>query len=556
MYQLIRPNRGWVRILWRDGAQHSLEVSLALSLVDLVPGCQVGEMFVEIPHTAWTIDEVVQLLEAMGLDPVDILGDFGGSAPSWQLWEPARPLYHHQVQAALEMSLMRSFLLADEMGIGKTATAIVAAQTIREQHDFERPGVIIAPLFTRDTWKRELHVLGALTNPWTFCSLATRNLNDKSFRANGVDWYFVHYDIVRAWWSKITGLQHKPVVAIVDEAHHIRNSRTQRAKGTLMVAGQADYRFLLTGTPMEGKPGDLWNLLTVATGARTWGGPLAFRKRYAGAEFNGFGWQDTEPTNTAELQERMEPYYMRRTAKSVGLDLPELTRSTQLCDMRHFQREHDEVLGSAGAEQIIRAVVSGAVRAVLPVLTRLRKLTSAAKYKSTLEYVDNLVEQGESVVVFCWERKMAKAFYDNTWAAESYLATGEQEQSVRDFAVNSFQQDGGVMCATYGALKEGVTLHRARIVVLHDLDWTLSAMLQAEKRIHRIGQKRGCQSVWMVADHSIDTLLLPVLHQKAGAMQAVLGMDEGSEALEALGLVPEDQVEIEVQSALRAWEAM
>jgi SNF2 family DNA or RNA helicase len=247
---------------------------------------------------------------------------------------------------------------------------------------------------------------------------------------------------------------------------------------------------------------------------------------------------------------------MRRTAKGVGLDLPELTRSTQLCDMRHFQREHDDVLGSAGAEQIIRAVVSGAVRAVLPVLTRLRKLTSEAKFKATLEYVDNLVEQGESVVVFCWERETAKQFYNNAWAAESYLATGEQEQSVRDFAVASFQQDGGVMCATYGALREGVTLHQARVVVLHDLDWTLSAMLQAEKRIHRIGQKRGCQSVWMVADNSIDTLLLPVLHQKASAMQDVLGMDEGSEALEALGLVPEDQVEVEVQSALRAWEAM
>ena len=134
-------------------------------------------------------------------------------------------------------------------------------------------------------------------------------------------------------------------------------------------------------------------------------------------------------------------------------------------------------------------------------------------------------------------------------------------QSARDANVQRFQasETPTAMVATLDALREGVTLHRGRTVVLHDLHWVLSHMLQAEKRIHRIGQVHPCQSIWMVADNSIDTILAPILLRKASYMQGALDIDAGSEALADVDLAElagGNAVEDQVEAALSAWRQM
>jgi hypothetical protein len=111
-----------------------------------------------------------------------------------------------------------------------------------------------------------------------------------------------------------------------------------------------------------------------------------------------------------------------------------------------------------------------------------------------------------------------------------------------------------VLVATLGSLRESVTLHTARIVVMHDWHWVLTHMLQGEARVWRTGQRRACQSVWMMAENSIDTILARVLYAKAGAMQSV-GIDKGREALEELGVgqLARDLVTDRVNEMLEAW---
>jgi SNF2 family DNA or RNA helicase len=112
------------------------------------------------------------------------------------------------------------------------------------------------------------------------------------------------------------------------------------------------------------------------------------------------------------------------------------------------------------------------------------------------------------------------------------------------------------LIATYGALREGVTLHRARIVVHHDLHWLLTALLQAEARIYRIGQTRACESIWMIAAGTIDALLAPLLMRKAEAMSAVLGQTKGEDSLRELALLDAAgslSVDQQLSEALDAW---
>jgi SNF2 family DNA or RNA helicase len=311
---------------------------------------------------------------------------------------------------------------------------------------------------------------------------------------------------------------------------------------------------------MENRPAELWHLLTLTTGARTWGYRSEFRVRYAGAVSNGYGLEDGMPTNIDELRQRMAPTYIRRRAADVALQLPELTRTAHIVDRSELGAEHDATVETMKAEVLVRALLAGMVHGeVLPVISSLRQATSRAKLKATTDLAVNGLAQGESCVIFVWEREIARelARRISPDPGLAFSITGEDAQEYRDRAIHAFQNSTGpcALVATLGSLREGVTLHRARTVIMHDLDWVPAHMLQAEKRIHRIGQRAACQSIWMLVERSIDTLLARALIHKARAMQDTLGICDGVEAIEQLGLDAIAPIEQQLENALRSWEA-
>lgn len=549
----VHPAAGWWRVFLNDQRGRE-EATFTAEL----PGCTLNEASIEIPHTAWMLPEVHALADALDLAVPEHL-----PWRQYTAWEPERPLYDFQRQgSAFILSTMGS-LLADEMGVGKSSQAIVAAECVRRANA-GKPVIIVAPLNVRGTWLRELDALGAISSKDQFCALQSRNLNDASFRLDA-HYYFIHFDIAQAWWPKLLELKRRgrePCMAIVDEAHLLRNSRTHRSKGALLIAGTCHQRTLLTGTPLDNKPSDLWFPLTIATGARTWGSPLDFRKRYAGAYPTGYGnaWHDGELTRTDELKARLRPFYLRRTADEVGLELPALTRSTQLCELGMYTGEHADVLRGAPMIDVVRAVADGVMSDhVLYMLSRLRQITSAAKVSATVELVRNAVAQGEQVVVFTWARESAHEIAKLLYSVPHSVVTGEHAQKRRDDRIDGFQAGNAkVLIATLGALSVGVTLHAARIVVMHDLDWVLSSMLQAEKRIHRIGQKRACQSIWMLAERSIDTLIAPILLRKAELMKGILDIEAGATLARDVGLSElcgREAVDEQIDRVMRVWGA-
>ncbi len=531
-----------------------MDVSLALSCLRDVPGCNLAPKGFDIPHTAWMLPAFDELVLACGVRPPRLeRSDFSRS------WKPLKPLYPYQ-QEGVEFALQEpGVLIADEMGLGKTYQAAVAAERVRQAYG--GVGIIVGPLMVRDTWMRELKSIGAIDQTTQFCSLVSKNLDDPSFRTEGVRYYFLHYDVADAWWSQLMVV--KRVVAIIDEAHWIRNSRAKRSRAAQVATGSCRKRILLTGTPLDNKPADLWFPLTVATGTRTWGSPLDFRKRYAGAQYNGFGWEDTVATHVDELRMRLEPFFLRRTADEVGLQLPPLTRVAHRMQLSvKAQAQHDAILEGVSAEALVDALVHGVVDDALPALTRLRKLTSRAKLQTTADFVANALDQGQSLIVSCWERAIAERLCQHIVAPvnRKFLITGDQPQARRNEAMQRFQDtprdEASVLVSTLGSLREGVTLHRARIVVVHDLHWVLNHLLQLEKRIHRIGQVRPCQAVWMLANQSIDTIMAPILLEKAKYAKDILDIDAGLDATSDLGLQDfstSRAVDDHIERALEVW---
>jgi SNF2 family DNA or RNA helicase len=521
VYSHRHEGRGWVRVSWQRDARPDPEVSAALEHAARIPGVLRYDNAVSVSPTAFDVPEVQAFFDATRIDarrPKD--------SPNYKLPELPRPLYRYQREGAEKACASGSLLLADPPGFGKTPQAIAAALTLAHG----RTVVIVGPLFTRDVWRRELLVLGVPAEE--FCALASRDMNDASWNPDA-KWFFVHYDVVAAWQSRFSSMpfDRRPAVVIVDEAHYCKNPKALRTKGVYLLASTATHRLVLTGTPLDAKPFELFSLLRITTGPQTWGSTLDFRKRYCGAEHDGYHWVDREPTHIEELLQRMAPWYLRRTEAEAGLELPPLTRTVYTVDLdEKALAAHADVLAGHDLRELVRAVARGDVtKDTLALITALRKITSKAKQKATQELVESLYDQGEHVVVFTWERERASAVCGFTAKYNpirtAWVVTGEHPQDYRDILIGYFQNEPvpAILAATYGALREGVTLHRARTVVLHDLDWQLTGMLQAEGRVRRIGQRRPCQSLWMVAKGTVDELIARTLLIKAEVLQSMLG---------------------------------
>lgn len=551
--QMLRPSLAWV---WVQSEQ-PFEVPQAV--LD-VPGVRAIEpepgyacWRVEVPETAWTLPVVgtwfSQLFASQPTRAVEAV----------VLRDGRRALYQHQRDGAAFLARARGAILGDAMGLGKTTTAIAAAHAVRTRFadptGVTRPALIVGPKTVRGVWRAEVEAV--VGGEQRFVALTGTDPTDavQRFWLERADWIFIHFDIVHAWWSQI--LLRRPLVAIVDEAHLVRNGRTRRGKAAALALSASAHRYLLTGTPILNRVGELWHLLNLATGPFMWGSPRDFRCRYAGAVFDGFGYRDTEPTNVEELHRRVEGCYLRRTLGDVAFSLPSLTRQVVEVELDAAQRaKYAELLEGRDLRAVVRSILNGsASRKTLAWLSALRKITSRAKFDATVAEVQSAREADESVVVFTWERAMVERIVTcvgpaKTRACWQHVVHGGVSQSERENAVAAFQNDGGVLGATIEALSVGVTLHRARIVVMHDLDWVPANMLQAEARVYRIGQSRPVLSKWMIAQGTLDEMFVRAVKRKGETMR-VMGDAGGAVLADVLG---EDELDESLERVLR-WAA-
>jgi SWI/SNF-related matrix-associated actin-dependent regulator 1 of chromatin subfamily A len=521
--------------------------------LNLIPGVQCYPKALRVSYTA---------------EPIlrEYLGQWGYSFDRWapgrtHFSEPLSPpgLYPHQVEGVQTLYGNGGGLLCDEMGLGKSRTAAVAAHKQCEHIMIDRIVLIIGPKFTRDVWRAELEALGYLEDGGAnFIALEGRDpttaksrLDTVRFRAYakaqglGGTWVFIHYDILPEWQGTIYSWGFG--ACILDEAHFAREGRNKRSKAVAAVMGAVPFRIALTGTPLVNKPAELWHLLTLVCGPGTWGHAMTFRTRYCGAMRDEYGLQDHAPTHVDELRERMTGIYIRRTAASVGAAMVPFSRQTLTADLGAQEEAYFTAESKVSLPELVRAVLEGrAGTDVLAQLGKLRKLTARAKIPTTVAYVNSLLEAGESVVVFSHERATAEAIFQkvaSSWPdnADGFVVTGELPDDERVRLVEHFQREGGhsphVLCATYGALGVGVTLTAARYVVLHDLEWTFASVLQAEKRVHRLSSARGpVTAAWVIAEHTVDEIMAQILLMKAEYLSQTLGQRDALDAAAELDL--------------------
>ena len=428
---------------------------------------------------------------------------------------PERTLFPFQREGVEKLLRDRRMILADDMGLGKTIQALVAAKAWHQA--FDLPVIVIAPVSLRDNWLREAETVGVAIE--------------------------VHS------WAKVPQSPETDFMLIADEAHYAQSGgKSKRGQDFLALAGsehcQATY--CLTGTPIKnGRPSNLFPLLQAVRH------PLAcnkskYEERYCAAHATRWTkWDVTGAAHLDELHLRTKDQMLRRLKKEVLRDLPAKTRVLRKAEIStEARRTYDAHFAELRAEYQRRIgageIMGGAEALVL--LNHLRHAGSIAKVESAIELAQEVLEQGGQPVLFTEFLTSADALHKDLGGE---LLTGESTD--RQAMVDRFQ--AGISKVFVGTIKAGgvgITLTAADTVILVDRPWTSGDAIQAEDRLHRIGQKESVTAIWLQAngtDEMIDALLQAkqerinlVLQGKRKTLRGVGGsaMDAASEILSAL----------------------
>ena len=435
----------------------------------------------------------------------------------------------------------RSFLLADEPGLGKTAQSVLAASVANAY-----PLLAVVPNVVKMNWAREVE-------RWTPQRRATVIHGDGGQVDAFADVFIVNYEVLDRHLSWLGSLGLRGMV--VDEAHFIKNLTSQRSQNVLALGARIREQvrnplmLALTGTPLINDVEDfdaIWRFLGWTNGEKP--GPELMEKLDA----TGF-----TPADKAFYPEARDAVIsmgiVRRKKKDVAADLPdkliadlpvelddEYGRSIRAAERelgerlaakyrRIIEARGDKVLYGEVDEDIVRLVAHGELEESKAqgagaqgagadnVFTMVRKI-GQAKALLAADYAVQLQRSVGKVVFFA-------KHIDVMDAAEAHFAQaglrtvsirGDQTTPARQQAIDAFNEDPGVAIAVCSLTAAGVGLNMqaASNVVLAELSWTAAEQTQAIDRVHRIGQDEPVTAWRIIAAHTIDTKIAELIDSK------------------------------------------
>jgi len=480
----------------------------------------------------------------------------GGASSCMSLPEPSslqaaagRELMPHQAQVvAAAAAGHRTFLLADEPGLGKTAQALLAAEAAGAY-----PLLVVVPNVVKTNWAREVGL-------WTPSRTVTVVHGDGDNIDGFSDIVVVNYEVLDRHVGWLGRLGFRGMV--VDEAHFIKNKGSQRSRHVLEVSERIRSRTVrpllmaLTGTPLIN---DIEDFLAIWQFLGWIGEDDPGPSLMAALEENGL--TPVDPGfYPAARQAVIEQGIVRRRKVDVAADIPArriadlpveldgaLGRSIRDAERvlaRRLVKRYESALAARTAGIVVAGIDHDLVRRVAGwerqdakesgteenVFSMMRRI-GQAKAVLAADYAAQLARNVGKVVFFAKHVDVMDAA-EQTFAQRGigYCSIrGDQTSTARQKAIDAFVNDPDVAVAVCSLTAAGVGLNLqvASNVVLAELSWTDAEQTQAIDRVHRIGQDQPVTAWRIIAAQTIDARVAELIDDKAGlAARALDGSDE------------------------------
>ncbi|HJL67873.1 MAG TPA: DEAD/DEAH box helicase [Nitrosopumilus sp.] len=415
-------------------------------------------------------------------------------------------------------------LLADEMGLGKTVQTLSYVAT--EKQTF--PLLVIAPLVTLNNWEREIE---------KFLKKKSRNgrINDssspsvtlirtgKSKELPKTDIYVINYELLFKRFDDLSNVGIRTVVC--DEVHNLRSKTTQKYKSVKKLAALPSvlYRIGLSGTPIYNRGSEIWPIIDILKP-----GLLGSFKEFCEyfCYVNDKGKAIVLENKRASLRNELQKHVMLRRKKSDVLkELKDKVRYKEVIasDTDYYLEELNKIWKKLEEEQKVAETEFSKSASYHRAIQSERQIAGVAKLPHVINFVKNIMEIEESVVVFCHHKVIHKLLHESLQDFSPVSIIGGQADKLRQDQIDKFQKgESKLMIAGIRAGNVGINLTRAKYVIFAELDWSPAIHRQAEDRLHRIGQKNTVFAYYLIGNGTLDDHVANILVDKSYEIDAIM----------------------------------
>ena len=416
-------------------------------------------------------------------------------------------------------------ILADEMGLGKTIQAIALLAWLWENRNDPGPHLVCAPLGTLPNWKAEFEKWLPVFNVVQYKGppQVRKQLQSTALvRGSNVNVVLTSFEFATKDKSALGRLDYSYL--IIDEAHKLKNDQGKLSQA--LSSYKCRNRLLLTGTPLQNNPRELWSLLNFVL-------PNIFNdhgqfEEWFQAPFSKSG-DNADLTSEEQwiiinqLHAVLRPFLFRRKASEVANELPDMYEHKIVCAMSAWQKCVYKTIVEDGA-----IVVEG------PKLIRLDNQTmqlkkvcnhpylfldtyfinsnfirASGKFDVLDRILPKLKETGHRVLIFSQMTEVLNLLEDLLkflnlmyLRLDGSTKSEQRQQLINDF--NDPNSDYFVFLLSTRAGGLGLNLQTADTVIIYDNDWNPFADQQARSRVHRIGQEKPVVVINLVTANSIE----------------------------------------------------
>lgn len=393
----------------------------------------------------------------------------------------------YQAFGARYMLCQARTVLGDEMGLGKTVQALAAMQHLVHAEGASR-FMVIAPASLLQNWCREAARFTDLTPVLLRGTPQERRNALKAWKADG-GLAVTSYATMANLALRSIGLD----FLVLDEAHYVKNPGAKRSKAARVLVTEARRVALLSGTPMENRPAEFIELISMLDPALARG----LRRFDTGVQQLGIGNQ--------QFRNTVAPVYLRRNQEDVLHELPE-----------RLEMEEWVELGVADAVAYRAAACTGQLMTMRWAVT-VGAGGEAAKVARLRELLDEHREDGRKVLVFSFFRRVLDVLHTvvpGGMRIDGSVSPDRRQKIIDDFTA---APDPRVLLAQIQAGGVGLNLQAASAVILMEPQWKPAVEEQAIARAHRMGQSRRVLVHRILARDTVDERLLEIMARKSAA---------------------------------------
>ncbi|XP_075210490.1 SWI/SNF-related matrix-associated actin-dependent regulator of chromatin subfamily A-like protein 1 isoform X2 [Lycorma delicatula] len=427
--------------------------------------------------------------------------------------ELKKQLYPFQIEG-IQFAISKNgrCLIADEMGLGKTLQALGVADYYKSQW----PLLIVCPSSMRYQWEEEVcKYIPSVPLHMIFIMKSSKDYIDEDL----VKVLIVSYDLLGKQTALLKKL--KFGVAILDESHSLKSSKTQRTKAALDIVKKIGRVILLSGTPALSRPCELYTQLEAIH-------PSAFSSfkeyglRYCDGKMTNFGWNFSGSSNLGELKVLLESKYMiRRLKKDVILQLPSKIRQVIVLNNDDIKTQSQTM--QEYADRLKQTNLKGMERRGQLLLYFAE--TGRTKLKAVCDYIAKLLDEGKKFLCFAHHKEVLDKISETVQKCQNeYIRIdGKVSTEDRKMLCDKFQYEEKYRVAVLSikAANTGLTLTSAQLVVFAELFWNPGELIQAEDRAHRIGQQDSVFVQYLLAKGTADDYLWPLVLDKLDVLTKV-----------------------------------